>query len=102
MSCDPASIPAEIDVQSNDKGSYTKVQSALTSSSDDEDSIKMMQRKKRRKQFKRLNKIIPREIANDYRLRKYYFKRFGLFSRYEDGIKLDRGMYMYLCVCFLK
>ncbi|XP_018367229.1 PREDICTED: trimethylguanosine synthase isoform X3 [Trachymyrmex cornetzi] len=90
VSCDPASIPAEIDVQSNDKGSYTKIQSALTSSSDDEDSIKMMQRKKRRKQFKRLNKIIPREIANDYRLRKYYFKRFGLFSRYEDGIKLDR------------
>ncbi|KAG5337451.1 TGS1 synthase, partial [Acromyrmex charruanus] len=90
LSCDPASISAEIDVQSNDKGSYTKVQSAPTSSSDDEDSIKMMQRKKRRKQFKRLNKIIPKEIANDYRLRKYYFKRFGLFSRYEDGIKLDR------------
>ncbi|XP_018354008.1 PREDICTED: uncharacterized protein LOC108755478 isoform X2 [Trachymyrmex septentrionalis] len=64
LSCDPASIPAETEsnVQSNDKGSYTKVQSALTSSSDDEDSIKMMQRKKRRKQFK----------------------------RYEDGIKLDR------------
>lgn len=90
LSCDSTSIPAEIDVQSNDKGSYTKVQSAFTSSSDDEDSIKMMQRKKRRKQFKRLNKIIPKEIANDYRLRKYYFKRFGLFSRYEDGIKLDR------------
>ncbi|KAL0124562.1 hypothetical protein PUN28_006421 [Cardiocondyla obscurior] len=49
-----------------------------------------MQRKKRRKQFKRLNKILPKEIANDYRLWKYYVKRFGLFSRYEDGIKLDR------------
>ncbi|XP_018397427.1 PREDICTED: uncharacterized protein LOC108775532 isoform X2 [Cyphomyrmex costatus] len=62
VSCDSAAIPTEIDVQSNDKGSYTKVQSAFTSSSDDEDNIKMMQRKKRRKQFK----------------------------RYEDGIKLDR------------
>jgi hypothetical protein len=56
--------------------------------------VKKMQRKKRRKQFKRLNKILPKEIANDYRLWKYYIKRFGLFSRYEDGIKLDRGMYI--------
>ncbi|XP_011695215.1 PREDICTED: trimethylguanosine synthase [Wasmannia auropunctata] len=90
LSCNPASISAETDAQSNDKGSYAKAQAAFTSSSDDEDSVKMMQRKKRRKQFKRLNKILPREIANDYRLWKYYIKRFGLFSRYEDGIKLDR------------
>ncbi|KAL0124564.1 hypothetical protein PUN28_006421 [Cardiocondyla obscurior] len=89
LSCDSASISVETDV-SNDKGSYTKTQAAFTSSSDDEDSVKMMQRKKRRKQFKRLNKILPKEIANDYRLWKYYVKRFGLFSRYEDGIKLDR------------
>ncbi|XP_012531914.1 trimethylguanosine synthase [Monomorium pharaonis] len=90
LSCDPVSIPAEPDVQCNDKGSYAKTQAAFTSSSDDEDSVKMMQRKKRRKQFKRLNKILPKEIANDYKLWKYYIKRFGLFSRYEDGIKLDR------------
>ncbi|XP_011637827.1 trimethylguanosine synthase [Pogonomyrmex barbatus] len=90
LSCESSSIPTEADVQYSDKGSYAKAQAAFTSSSDDEDSIKKMQRKKRRKQFKRLNKILPREIANDYRLWKYYIKRFGLFSRYEDGIKLDR------------
>lgn len=53
----------------------------------------MMQKKKKKKQVKRLNKILPKEIANDYKLWKYYMKRFGLFSRYEDGIKLDRGKY---------
>ncbi|TGZ47176.1 uncharacterized protein Tgs1 isoform X1 [Temnothorax longispinosus] len=90
LSCDPASISVEADLHTNDKGSYAKAQAAFTSSSDDEDSVKMMQRKKRRKQFKRLNKILPKEIANDYKLWKYYIKRFGLFSRYEDGIKLDR------------
>lgn len=52
-----------------------------------------MQKKKKKKQVKRLNKILPKEIANDYKLWKYYIKRFGLFSRYEDGIKLDRGRY---------
>ncbi|KAL6444166.1 hypothetical protein ACFW04_001835 [Cataglyphis niger] len=90
LSCDLSSVPAEIDVQSNDKGSYTKAQATFTSSSDDEDSIKKMQKKKKKKQVKRLNKILPKEIANDYKLWKYYIKRFGLFSRYEDGIKLDR------------
>ncbi|XP_011882537.1 PREDICTED: trimethylguanosine synthase [Vollenhovia emeryi] len=90
LSCDPTSISADADVQSNDKGSYAKAQAAFTSSSDDEDSVKKMQRRKRKKQFKRLNKNLPREIANDYKLWKYYIKRFGLFSRYEDGIKLDR------------
>ncbi|KMQ92490.1 trimethylguanosine synthase [Lasius niger] len=90
LSCDLSSVPAEIDVQFNDKGSYTKAQATFTSSSDDEDNVKMMQKKKKKKQVKRLNKILPKEIANDYKLWKYYIKRFGLFSRYEDGIKLDR------------
>jgi len=42
------------------------------------------------------NGAIPKEIANDYKLQKYYAKRFDLFSRYNDGIKLDRGIYIYI------
>lgn len=93
MSCDSSSVSAEADVQLIDKGSYAKAHAMFTSSSDEEDYIKMMQKKKKKKQVKRLNRAIPKEIASDYKLWKYYIKRFGLFSRYEDGIKLDRGMY---------
>ncbi|XP_020279768.1 trimethylguanosine synthase isoform X2 [Pseudomyrmex gracilis] len=86
LSYDSLSVPSD-NVQHNDKGSYTKTQ--ITSSSDDEDSVRNMQKKKKKKQFRKQNKTIPKEIANDRRLFKFYIRRHGLFSKYDEGIKLD-------------
>ncbi|XP_043529277.1 trimethylguanosine synthase isoform X2 [Frieseomelitta varia] len=55
----------------------------------DEDSIKKTQKKKRRKQFKK-NISLPVEIDNDKTLMKYWLKRYRLFSKFDQGIKLDR------------
>lgn len=55
----------------------------------DEDSIKKILKKKRRKQSKR-NISLPIEIDNDKTLMKYWIKRYHLFSKFDQGIKLDR------------
>lgn len=58
----------------------------------DEDSVKKTQKKKRRKPPKR-NVSLPLEIDNDKTLMKYWFKRYRLFSKFDQGIKMDRGMF---------
>lgn len=55
---------------------------------DDERQSKREKKKKRKGKFQT---IIPAEIANDKVLRKYWYKRFSLFSMYDLGIQLDRG-----------
>jgi trimethylguanosine synthase len=47
------------------------------------------EKKKKRKGKFQMN--IPVEIANDKALRKYWYKRFSLFSMFDFGIRLDRG-----------
>ncbi|XP_017882255.1 trimethylguanosine synthase isoform X2 [Ceratina calcarata] len=55
----------------------------------DEDTVKKTQKKKRKKQSKR-NINFPVEIDNDKTLMKYWLKRYRLFSKFDEGIKLDR------------
>ncbi|CAL7943369.1 unnamed protein product [Xylocopa violacea] len=54
----------------------------------DEDAVKKTQKKKRRKQSKR-NMNLPVEIANDKSLMKYWLNRYRLYSKFDQGIKLD-------------
>ncbi|XP_015587712.1 trimethylguanosine synthase isoform X2 [Cephus cinctus] len=61
----------------------------LTVKMSDEDNSKRTQKKKRRKQTKR-NVSLPIEVANDKTLMKYWLKRYRLFSKFDQGIKLDR------------
>ncbi|KOX78052.1 Trimethylguanosine synthase [Melipona quadrifasciata] len=84
----PVLPSVKTELQASEKGSYS---AQLTSSSDDEyeDSIKKTQKKKRRKQFKK-NISLPVEIDNDKTLMKYWLKRYRLFSKFDQGIKLDR------------
>lgn len=56
-----------------------------------EDNIKKTQKKKRRKQVQR-HISLPKEIMSDKTLMKYWFKRYKLFSKFDEGIRLDRGM----------
>lgn len=57
-----------------------------------EDGAKKLstQKKKRRKQNKR-NVNLPTEVDIDKTLMKYWVKRYRLFSKFDEGIKLDRG-----------
>ncbi|KAF7273595.1 hypothetical protein GWI33_013703 [Rhynchophorus ferrugineus] len=44
----------------------------------------------KRKRKKKKKKIAyPPEMKADHRIRKYWFRRFSLFSRFDEGIKLD-------------
>lgn len=56
----------------------------------EDDSAKRTQKKKRRKQNKK-NVNLPSEFGNDKTLTKYWYNRYRLFSRFDEGIKLDRG-----------
>lgn len=78
-----------VDMDVDEKYSNNEIQSMKLS---DEDSVKKTQKKKRRKQSKR-NISLPVEIDNDQTLMKYWLKRYRLFSKFDQGIKLDRGMF---------
>lgn len=57
------------------------------------DSIPIVSKRKKKKKRK-MNLLpveLPAEIENDKSLLKYWYKRFSLFSRFDQGIKLDRG-----------
>lgn len=51
------------------------------------------EKKKRRRTQKLLAAGVPPEIVNDKILLKYWYKRFSLFSLFDNGIKLDIGEY---------
>lgn len=76
---------AEMDV--DEKYSQNDIVSIKIS---DEDSVKKTQKKRRRKQNKR-NISLPAEVDSDKELMKYWLKRYRLFSKFDQGIKLDRG-----------
>lgn len=59
-----------------------------------EDSQVRQPPSKKEKKKKRKGKFqsnIPVEIANDKTLKKFWYKRFSLFSMFDYGIRLDRG-----------
>lgn len=55
----------------------------------EEDIAKRIQKKKKRKQNKR-HVSLPPEVAGDRTMMKYWVKRYSLFSKFDEGIKLDR------------
>ncbi|XP_055712481.1 uncharacterized protein LOC129807313 [Phlebotomus papatasi] len=69
----------------------------VTESPDDPDGDQKMeqetQKEKKEKKKKRKSKIaagLPTEIINDKSLLKYWYKRFSLFSLFDQGIRMDR------------
>lgn len=57
-------------------------------------SFILAESKKKKKKKKNKNKKViglPPEIAAVPELAKYWAQRYRLFSRFDDGIKLDRG-----------
>ena len=54
--------------------------------------------KKKKKKRRRKQTQMPEEIENDVELRKYWAQRYRLFSKFDDGIRMDRGKNK--CLCF--
>ncbi|KAI4499869.1 hypothetical protein M0802_005125 [Mischocyttarus mexicanus] len=75
-----------INMDVDDKQHHTEI---LNSKLSDEGNIKKTLKKKRRKQSKS-SISFPAEINNDKTLMKYWVKRYQLFSKFDQGIKLDR------------
>lgn len=67
---------------------YDHVEEGAIANDDERQSAKREKKKKRKGKYQA---IIPVEIANDKVLRKYWYKRFSLFSLFDQGIQLDRG-----------
>lgn len=57
---------------------------------------------KKKKRKRKLN--LPAEIKANPKLRKYWQRRYTLFSKFDDGIKLDEGKFfcMYIFSAQLK
>ncbi|XP_059145451.1 trimethylguanosine synthase-like [Physella acuta] len=74
--------------QSQEEASLCLVQDTIEPDS----SSNTPERRKRnkKKSRKRPSVPIPEEIANDPVLRKYWYQRYRLFRKFDDGIKLDR------------
>lgn len=47
--------------------------------------------KKKRKSKQGRKQPVPTEMAAEPELAKYWAQRYRLFSRYDEGIKLDKG-----------
>lgn len=60
--------------------------------------LPLKKEKKRRRKNKIMAAGLPTEIANDKTLLKYWYKRFSLFSLFDMGIKLDKGMCIWFTV----
>ncbi|NXA12027.1 TGS1 synthase, partial [Sapayoa aenigma] len=75
-----------------------KAQDAAASSSDEQGAERpecgsgrqLKEKKRRRRRNKIALRAIPAEIAADPELVKYWAQRYRLFSRFDEGIKLDR------------
>lgn len=67
--------------------------------------VKKSQKKKRAKKKKReiLPAPMPPEVAGDATLTKYWAQRYRLFSKFDEGIQLDYGLFscfvLYVCAC---
>lgn len=53
--------------------------------------VEMKKKKKKKKGKNKKMNGLPPEIASDPELAKYWAQRYRLFSRFDDGIKLDKG-----------
>lgn len=56
----------------------------------EQQTVKKKERKKKKKNNRFLNNV-PSDIREDPIMMKYWFKRFSLFSKFDQGITLDRG-----------
>ncbi|XP_044754685.1 trimethylguanosine synthase isoform X2 [Coccinella septempunctata] len=73
---------SEVKVSSGDEEDITTSEQTIIQK--DEPDVCLSKRRKRRK---RIN--IPPEIRKNSKLKKYWIRRFSLFSRFDEGIKLD-------------
>lgn len=57
------------------------------------DTVKDINSKRKERKRKKNSKMynVPNEIKDNRNLRKYFYKRYSLFSRFDEGIKLDEG-----------
>ena len=70
---------------------YPKVPDFLLSKASEEcvELSKKKQKKKKRKRRKKQQ--VPADMVNEPELAKYWAQRYRLFSRFDEGIRLDRG-----------
>ena len=54
------------------------------------DADKMVKQKRRRRKRRKCLPMPP-DVASDDELRKYWAQRYRLFSRFDEGIRMDRG-----------
>lgn len=67
------------------------VSDGLEDSLDVDTSVSQHKKGKKKKKRRRKQTQMPEEIENDVELRKYWAQRYRLFSKFDDGIRMDRG-----------
>lgn len=73
------------------------VSDTLEESLDVNSSMSQHKKGKKKKKRRRKQTPMPEEIENDVELRKYWAQRYRLFSKFDEGIRMDRGKNKCLC-----
>ncbi|XP_021370748.1 trimethylguanosine synthase-like isoform X2 [Mizuhopecten yessoensis] len=85
------SVSSDDDSEQNNKDSPKLETSAdSTNFPDQTKSVVSVTKGRKRQKKKKKQPPIPEEIASDLELRKYWAQRYRLFTRFDEGIKLDR------------
>ena len=58
-----------------------------------ESAVRNKKNKKNRKRQRGRKQPVPAEMAAEPQLAKYWAQRYRLFSRFDEGIRLDRGQF---------
>lgn len=78
------------------------VSDGLEDSHDVNTSMSQHKKGKKKKKRRRKQAPLPEEIENDVELRKYWAQRYRLFSKFDDGIRMDRGIKMSMFFSLIK
>ncbi len=91
----PADSDSAEDVIVDTGGSVSQFQSSNRSSMTKAKSQKSKRKKKNRKK----GVPMPPEVSSDPELKKYWAQRYRLFSKFDQGIKMDKGRNHYSYPC---
>ncbi|KAK9880755.1 hypothetical protein WA026_013077 [Henosepilachna vigintioctopunctata] len=84
-----------LDDKNSSDEDVTTTESVPTNTNEEKSEIPRASRRKRRKKIQ-----YPAEIKENPKLKKFWHRRLSLFSRFDEGIKLDEGRVQHhLCFC---
>lgn len=65
-----------------------------------ERKLKNLPKRRKKRQMKKKMISYPQEMVDNPKIKKFWRRRYSLFSKYDEGIKMDAGRYNFCTVCY--